>query len=151
MEGTILVVDDDKSIRQLLTTFLEDEGFTVRSAVDGAEALTLVLNELRPDLLLLDIGLPVVNGIEFVKLYRMRAEPPYAPILIISARGDAEQIASELDCDGYVNKPFSLDHVSESIATALAKNGMPPRERIYLNPEHVRADPDRPRAAAAAD
>lgn len=139
MGSTILVVDDDESIRQLLATFLEEEGYAVRTAVDGAEALRLVLNELRPDLLLLDIGLPVVNGIEFVKLYRGRAEPPYAPILIISARGDAQEIAAELDCDGYVNKPFSLETISAAIATALSKNGTPPRERIYRNPERLRA------------
>ena len=139
MSGTILVVDDDDSIRALLSTFLEEEGYLVRTAVDGAEALRLVLNDVRPDLLLLDIGLPVVNGIEFVKIYRARAEPPYAPILIISARGDAREIAAELDCDGYVNKPFSLEHVSASIETAMAKNGMPPRERIYRDPDHVRS------------
>lgn len=139
MSGTILVVDDDDSIRALLTTFLEEEGYVVRSAVDGAEALRLVLNDVRPDLLLLDIGLPIVNGIEFVKLYRARAEPPYAPIIIISARGDAEEIAAELDCDGYVNKPFSLEEVAAEIAGAVAKNGSPPRERIYTNPDHLRA------------
>jgi len=139
MNGMILVVDDDESIRKLLTTFLEEEGYGVRTAADGAEALQLTLNQMRPDLLLLDIGLPVVNGIEFVKLYRARAEPPYAPILIISARGDAEEIATELDCDGFVNKPFSLDTVSEAIAVAMAKNGMPPRERIYRNTDHVRS------------
>ena len=103
MNGMILVVDDNESIRKLLTTFLEEEGYRVRTAADGAEALQLTLNQMRPDLLLLDVGLPVVNGIEFVKLYRVRAEPPYAPILIISARGDAEEIAAELDCDGFVN------------------------------------------------
>jgi len=139
MNGMILVVDDDESIRKLLTTFLEEEGYGVRTAADGAEALQLTLNQMRPDLLLLDIGLPVVNGIEFVKLYRARAEPPYAPILIISARGDAEEIATELDCDGFVNKPFSLDTVSEAIAVAMAKNGMPPRERIYRNTDYVRS------------
>jgi len=139
MGGTILVVDDDDSIRALLRTFLEEEGYLVRTAVDGAEALRLVLNDVRPDLLLLDIGLPVVNGIEFVKIYRTRAEPPYAPILIISARGDAGEIAAELDCDGYLNKPFSLEGVSESVTAAMAKNGTPPRERIYRNPEHMRS------------
>lgn len=139
MNGTILVVDDDESIRQLLSTILEEEGYRVRTAVDGAEALRLVLDEERPDLMLLDIGLPVVNGIEFVQLYRGRAEPPYAPILIISARGDAKEIADELDCDGHVNKPFSLEEITVAIATALEKNGTPPRERIYRNPERLRA------------
>lgn len=139
MGGMVLVVDDDDSIRQLLTTYLEEEGYGVRTAVDGAAALKLVLNELRPDLLLLDTGLPIVNGIEFVQLYRMRVEPPYAPILIISARGDAAEIAAELDCDGHVNKPFSLEEVSAAIETAMAKNGTPPRLRIYRNPEHLRS------------
>lgn len=139
MGGTILVVDDDDSIRELLTTFLDEEGYRVRTAVDGAEALALVLNELRPDLLLLDIGLPIVNGIEFVKLYRLRAEPPYAPILIISARGDAQEIARELDCDGYINKPFSLEEVASAVDAAMSKNGTAPRERIYTNPDHLRA------------
>ena len=139
MDGTILVVDDDDSIRKLLIAILEEDGYRVRTAKDGAEALRLVLNEIRPDLMLLDIGLPIANGIEFVQLYRSRAEPPYAPILIISARGDAAEIAGELDCDGYVNKPFSIDTVTDAIRSAIAKNGMPPRERTYRNPDHLRS------------
>ncbi|HEY8648068.1 MAG TPA: response regulator, partial [Candidatus Limnocylindria bacterium] len=96
MGQTILIVDDDDSIRDLLAAFLGDEGFAVVCATDGAQALELVTDKLVPDLMLLDIGMPVVNGPEFVALYRRICEPPHAPIVVITARGDGERIATEI-------------------------------------------------------
>ena len=111
MSQTILIVDDDDSIRDLLEAFLTDEGYTVACATDGAHALELVTDKLVPDLLLLDIGMPVVNGPEFVALYRRICEPPHAPIVVITARGDGERIATEIAAETFVNKPFELDEL----------------------------------------
>jgi DNA-binding response OmpR family regulator len=115
---TILIVDDDDSIRDLLAAFLGDEGFAVVCATDGAQALELVTDKLVPDLMLLDIGMPVVNGPEFVALYRRICEPPHAPIVVITARGDGERIATEIGADGFVNKPFALEELAAAIARA---------------------------------
>jgi len=118
MSRTILVVDDDESIRDMLADFLADEGYTVVCATDGAEALEKVTDKLVPDLLLLDIGMPVVNGPEFVALYRRICEPPRAPIVVITARGDGAQIAEEIGADGFVNKPFELDELAAAVKRA---------------------------------
>lgn len=112
---TVLVVDDDDSIRDLLASFLADEGYTVVCATDGAQALELVTDKVIPDLLLLDIGMPVVNGPEFVGLYRRICEPPHAPIIVITARGDGEAIAKEMGAETFVNKPFELEALGAAV------------------------------------
>ena len=123
MSRTILVVDDDDSIRDMLEAFLADEGYTVVTATDGAGAIELVTDKLVPDLMLLDIGMPVVNGPEFVALYRRICEPPHAPIVVITARGDGERIAKEIGAETFVNKPFELDE----LAAAVRRSARPER------------------------
>ncbi|GAC1489926.1 MAG: hypothetical protein NVS1B1_07150 [Candidatus Limnocylindrales bacterium] len=118
MSRTVLVVDDDDSIRDMLEAFLADEGYNVVCATDGAQALELVTDKLIPDLMLLDIGMPVVNGPEFVALYRRIAEPPHAPIVVITARGDGERIAKEIGAEGFVNKPFELEELAAAVKRA---------------------------------
>jgi phosphoribosylglycinamide formyltransferase-1 len=135
-DTTVLVVDDDPSIAELLRAVLAEEGYQVRLCADGAEALAAVRTA-RPDVMLLDIGMPVVNGIEFVKAYREEVEPPYAPIIIISARGDAQAVAADLDCDGYINKPFKVEDVLAAVADALARRGRPVPEHTYRNSERL--------------
>lgn len=133
---TVLVVDDDPSIGELLRAVLAEEGYGVQLCADGAEALAYV-RRTRPDVMLLDIGLPVVNGIEFVKAYREEVEPPYAPIIIISARGDAAAVATDLDCDGFINKPFRVEDVLGAVADALSRRGRPVPEHTYRNTERL--------------
>ena len=123
LRRTILVVDDDDSIRDLLEAFLGDEGYFVVSATDGAQALELVTDTLVPDLMLLDIGMPVVNGPEFVARYRRICEPPHAPIVVITARGDGERIAKEIGAEAFVTKPFEL----EDLAAAVKRSARPQR------------------------
>ena len=115
MSRTILIVDDDESIRDLLEAFLTDEGYDVITATDGTHALELVSDTRVPDLMLLDIGMPVVNGPEFVALYRRICEPPHAPIVVITARGDGEAIAQEIGAEAFVNKPFELEELVAAV------------------------------------
>lgn len=133
----VLVVDDDAPIRELLRNILEDAGYRVRLAVNGAEALTLARVE-RPDVMLLDIGMPVVNGIEFVREYRTHIEPPHAPIVIISARGDARAVARDLDTDAFVNKPFTIDQVLEVIDRVVRERDQAVRSHAYENEDSLR-------------
>lgn len=129
--SVVLVVDDDPPIRELLDAVLKEEGCSVISATDGAQALELIRAGAAPDLLLLDIGLPVVNGIEFVRAYRSHIEPPYAPIVIVSARGDAASVARDLDCDAYLNKPFDIEDLLSVVRSALALSDSPARHHTY--------------------
>ena len=109
----------------------------MRLAENGAAALTTMREE-RPDALLLDIGMPLVNGIEFMREYRKRVEPPHAPIVLISARGDVEALARDLDCDAFVNKPFAIDDVLLTIERVLAERGQAVREHAYIDRDAAR-------------
>jgi CheY-like chemotaxis protein len=107
MQPRILVVDDDTSIRSFVEMALDSEGYAVSTATNGAQALEVTGN-VSPDLILLDMRMPVMDGWTFAKNYRQRAGP-HAPIVVITAATDAGQRAAEIDADGYLGKPFDLD------------------------------------------
>lgn len=102
---TILVVEDEPQIAGIVRDYLEHAGFAVIAAGDGAAALALVRAR-RPDALVLDLGLPRVDGFDVIRAIRRDSR---VPILILSARGDeADRVAGlELGADDYVVKPFS--------------------------------------------
>ncbi len=103
--ATILVVDDEPKIVQLARDYLEHAGFDVLTADDGATALELVARR-RPDLVVLDLGLPEVDGLEVTR--RLRAEGDL-PIVMLTARDDEldKLLGLELGADDYLTKPFS--------------------------------------------
>lgn len=110
MGKKILVVDDEKSIVDILKLNLQKEGYTVIEAYDGAEALKKALpqnSEEVPDLILLDVMLPEMNGFDVCKKVR---EVSSVPILMITAKGDEfdKVLGLELGADDYVTKPFSM-------------------------------------------
>ena len=102
---TILVVEDEPQIAGIVRDYLEHAGFAVITAGDGAAALALVRAR-RPDALVLDLGLPRVDGLDVIRAIRRDSR---VPILILSARGDeTDRVAGlELGADDYVVKPFS--------------------------------------------
>lgn len=114
----ILIVDDEQPIRKLLRTGLSVEGFAVLEARNGREATELVVTE-RPDLIILDLGLPDVQGHELLE--RWRAEPLDLPVIILSSRSDEAGIvwALELGADDYVTKPFGIKELVARIRVAL--------------------------------
>ena len=106
----VLVVDDEPQIRDLLTTSLRFAGFDVRAVAAGAAAISAVLED-EPDLILLDVMLPDINGFGVTK--RLRASGFTSPILFLTAKDDTEDKVTGLTVGGddYVTKPFSLDEV----------------------------------------
>ena len=113
MARTILVVDDETTLRETLVEALETEGFRVVSAADGRAALTLFRSE-RPDLVLLDLMLPELSGIEVCRIIRAESG---VPIVMLTAK-DSELdkvVGLELGADDYVTKPFSLRELSARI------------------------------------
>ena len=113
MARTILVVDDETTLRETLVDALEAEGFRVVSAADGREALTVFRAE-RPDLVLLDLMLPELSGIEVCRIIRAESG---VPIVMLTAK-DSELdkvVGLELGADDYVTKPFSLRELSARI------------------------------------
>jgi DNA-binding response OmpR family regulator len=101
---SVLLVEDEVSVREVAGEILTDRGFLVIAASDGAIALQL-LEQSSPDLIILDIYLPALDGRRFVHRYRQGPEP-HVPILIITGWGYAAERAVALDAAGYLDKPF---------------------------------------------
>src|SRR5215213_5208993 len=113
MARSILVVEDDATLRETLVDALEVEGFTVASAADGRAALTRFRAD-KPDLVLLDLMLPELSGIEVCRIIRAESG---VPIVMLTAK-DSELdkvVGLELGADDYVTKPFSLRELSARI------------------------------------
>jgi DNA-binding response OmpR family regulator len=102
---TILVVDDEPKITQLVRDYLERAGFGVRVAHDGKTALSHARTD-KPDLIVLDLGLPQMDGLDFTREYRKVSN---APIIMLTARSEESDklIGLELGADDYITKPFS--------------------------------------------
>jgi len=102
---TILVVDDEPKIVQLVRDYLERAGFLVRSALDGKSALSLARAE-KPDMLILDLGLPGMDGLDVTREFRKSSN---APIIMLTARSEETDklVGLELGADDYLTKPFS--------------------------------------------
>ncbi|HXY99358.1 MAG TPA: response regulator [Stellaceae bacterium] len=115
--ATILVVDDEPPIRRLLRTSLLAQGYDVVEAEDGATALAAIERE-KPDLVILDLGLPDIGGIEVIRSLRQRST---LPVIVLSVRDDERGKVEALDlgADDYVTKPFGVDELVARIRTAL--------------------------------
>lgn len=113
----VLVVDDDESIRELISLALEGEGYEVLTAPEGAAAMAMIV-ESTPDVILLDTRMPVMDGWEFARQYHQQAGVR-APLIVLSAADDPARTAAEIGADGYLAKPFDLDDLSRVVNTFL--------------------------------
>lgn len=146
--ATVLVVDDESEIRASLRGVLGDEGLRVLEADDGGRALDLVRTE-RPELVLLDVWMPSVDGIELLR--RLQEEPERPQVIMISGHGNIETAvqATKLGAFDFIEKPFSIDALLAVVNRALeqhalrASNGTPQSApRPALN-GHARTVPER--------
>jgi two-component system phosphate regulon response regulator PhoB len=122
MKPTILVVEDEAAISTLLAYNLDREGYKVVEAVDGEEALLMVEEE-KPDLILLDWMLPQISGIEVCRRLRNRAESRNVPIIMLTARGEeADRIRGlDIGADDYITKPFTMNELLARIRAVLRR------------------------------
>ena len=114
----ILLVDDEKDVRDILAEFLEENNFTVRTAADGLKALEL-LEESIPGIALVDLLLPGEHGINLIKTIK---EKYFAPVIIISSiynKEEIEDFMEEYFVDGFIPKPIDLDKLLEKIESIL--------------------------------
>ena len=111
----VLVVDDHEDIRNTLTVALDDEGYEVRSAANGREALT-VLDVWTPNVILLDLLMPVMDGWAFRAEQLRRQDGKAAPVVILSAAGELETHRAALSAAAFIPKPFDIDRIVETIA-----------------------------------
>ena len=131
MSRRILIVEDDDALARLLADNLRFEGFTVERARDVPETLHR-LQSFTPDLVLLDLMLPVGDGLEICR--ELSARPAKPPIIILSARGRKEDKVRGLDlgADDYVAKPFDIDELLARIRAVLRRREPPPFRRMRL-------------------
>lgn len=116
----VLVVDDDKSVRESLVRALELEGYIVRSASDGAKALDAIKDE-QPDVIVLDVMMPSVDGLTVCRV--LRAEKNKVPILMLTARTETSDRVQGLDAgaDDYLPKPFALEELLARLRALLRR------------------------------
>jgi len=136
--GRVLVVEDDEAIADVLRRTLRQEGHDVRSSTDGIEALRAA-DEFVPDLVVLDLGLPGLDGVEVCR--RLRAESD-VPILILTARADLDDRVDGLDsgADDYLVKPFERQELLARLRALMRRR--PPRGSAALVVGDLRLNPD---------
>ncbi len=124
MAKCILVVDDKRSLRQLVKSYLEQEGYRVVEAADGHEALFTARHE-KPDLIILDLMMPEMDGYEFMRVYSKEAD---TPVIMLTAKLEENDrvLGLEIGADDYITKPFSMRELAARVRAVLrraAKSG----------------------------
>ncbi len=123
MSRKILIVDDDRKTLELLRLYLERDGYQVLAAQDGRQALDLA-RQRRPDLIVLDLMLPAVDGLDICRILRAESK---TPIIMLTARTteDDKLLGLELGADDYITKPFSPREVVARVRVVLRRAGEP--------------------------
>lgn len=118
--ANILAVDDSASMRQMVTFTLKGAGYDVEEASDGSEALTLAKSK-KFDLILSDVNMPVMDGIEFVTELRTLAEYKFVPVLMLTTEstGDKKMAGKKAGATGWIVKPFNPDQLLSTIKKVL--------------------------------
>ena len=111
----VLIVEDDEDIRDVLLQVLELEGYRVVAAANGQEALALLRNGEHPDLILLDLMMPVMDGWQFRAEQQKHSEWSEIPVVILSAHGNAQQKAAGIQAAGYLRKPVELETLLNTV------------------------------------
>jgi len=121
MSKTILVVDDERRLVSLVKDYLSQEGFRVVTAYNGREAL-LVAQKEKPDLIILDIMMPEMDGYEFMKLHHRKKN---TPVILLTARveDDEKIVGLELGADDYITKPFRPRELTARVRAVLRRSG----------------------------
>ena len=122
MAKTLLIIEDDGNIRELLRLYLEQEGYTVESASDGAEGLR-AFKRIHPDLVLLDVMMPQMDGWQVIKEIRAISK---TPVIMLTAKGETFDKVSglELGADDYITKPFSMRELLARVKANIRRNEM---------------------------
>jgi CheY-like chemotaxis protein len=115
VDRTILIVEDDRDIRESLADVIESEGFSVVTAANGQEGLERLRAMTRPCLILLDLMMPIMNGGEFLAILRKDVVLAGLPVVIVSALPKDARHLAPLSHQGFVKKPVSLDALLEVV------------------------------------
>ena len=127
MASSVLVIEDDRNIAELLQLYLEKEGYAVTVAHDGGQGLAK-FRSIQPDMVLLDVMMPVMNGWEVCKAIRAESQ---APIIMLTAKGETDDKVMGLRCgaDDYITKPFEMREVLARMEAVLRRSGGPSADK----------------------
>jgi two-component system KDP operon response regulator KdpE len=127
----VLVVDDEQAIRRFLHVALTSQGYEVFEASSGLEALSTAANY-RPDIIIIDLGLPDIDGIDVTKLFRQVTK---IPIIVLSVRGSENDKIAALDAgaDDYLTKPFGVGELLARLRANLRRSTQPATDLIFVN------------------
>jgi DNA-binding response OmpR family regulator len=147
MAQKILVVDDEREIVKLVRAYLEQAGFRVVTAADGQEALTVFRHE-KPDLVVLDLSLPRIDGLDVCRTIRRESD---TPVIMLTARVEEQDrlIGLELGADDYIVKPFSPREVAARVRAVLRRTRPAPSTPAAITAADVTLDLTRHAATVA--
>jgi two-component system KDP operon response regulator KdpE len=137
-EPHILVVDDEPHIRQVLSTCLSAQGYLIRCAEDGESALS-VMREWPPDIVITDLGMPGMGGVELCQRIREHSQ---APIIVLSVRQKEQEKVEALDAgaDDYVTKPFQTQELLARVRAQARRLSPQPASNTFIDVGHFRID-----------
>ena len=138
MSGTVLLVDDERAIRRFLRVGLESAGYTALEAADGREGLALAASA-RPDIMILDLGLPDMSGFAVIERLREWSE---LPVLVLTVQDQEEDKVKALDmgADDYVTKPFGMPEFLARVRAALRHAGQGKNEEAVFSSGPLEVD-----------
>jgi two-component system phosphate regulon response regulator PhoB len=119
MEKIVLIIDDDKDFQTILKVTLNQSGFKVRSLFDGSIADSIV-GEPYPDIILLDIDLPLANGVEVGKQLKLNQTTKDIPVIMVSANPYVDELSKEAGAVDFVQKPFTVGTLIQKVKKTLA-------------------------------
>jgi DNA-binding response OmpR family regulator len=118
MRGKVLVVDDEKSVRDLLDSFLTATGYQAILASNGEEAIALARSE-GPNAIILDVKMPGIDGVETCRRLRKEKQTRFIPVIMVKAFGTTKTEASDAGADDLINKPFKLTDLAVRVKSLL--------------------------------
>jgi DNA-binding response OmpR family regulator len=117
---TILIIDDENDLQQLVKIALKSKGYHVETANNGIEALAK-LKTIKPDLIILDMNMPKMGGLEFYQTICYGSSQPKYPVLVLTARANMEKMFKEFNIDGFMAKPFEIDELLREVGIIIQK------------------------------
>ncbi len=151
-QQTILIIEDERSLVEVLTYNLQKEGYIVASATDGQDGLRRAMS-LLPDLVLLDLMLPVIEGLEVCRQLRSSPRTKEIPILMLTARGEEvdEVVGFQMGADDYVTKPFKLKPLMQRIKALVRRKQLVESESDVVTCHGVEIDRPQHKVSVGAE
>ncbi|MBL8012950.1 MAG: response regulator [Candidatus Omnitrophica bacterium] len=133
----ILIIDDESDLTELIGFQFRSKGFEVKTAGDGVEGLDMV-HDFKPDLIILDMNMPRMGGIEFYSMICGTNSRPLYPVLVLTARANVENMFKDLEIDGFMIKPFDINQLIVQAETIIKRKAEAQIKKMSAPPKETR-------------